>query len=223
MIGPFAICLVAAAEAAPAASDFAGYYEGNQMEMAAGLELGADGRFQYGLAYGALNEEAEGVWVKDGNRILLTSDPVNAPEFRLAEQLAEPEGELNIALQPPSGLPVQLFHLIILFADGEHLDYSFRGEEETFPFDASRRPVSVQLALPMFGILSPTIELPKDQGQSLRFVFEPNDLGKVGFASTPLVVDAGDLMLQRHDRQIRFRRVAGAGEEQERAQGAPQE
>ena len=223
MIGLIAICLVAAAEAPPAAADFAGYYEGSQMEMAAGLELGADGRFQYGLAYGALNEEAEGVWVKDGNRILLTSDPVKAPEFRLTERLAESDGELNIALQPPSGLPVQLFDLIILFADGEHLDYSFRGEEETFPFDASRRPVSVRLALPMFDILSPTIELPKVQGQSLRFVFEPNDLGKVGFASTPLIVDEGDLTLQRHDRQIRFRRAAGSGGGQETMQGAPQE
>jgi hypothetical protein len=57
----------------------------------------------------------------------------------------------------------------------------------------------------------------------LRFIFEPNDLGKVAFASTPLIIDEGDLMLQRHDRQIRFRRAAGEGDGQETPQEAPQE
>ena len=49
--------------------------------MAAMLDLGADGRFQYDLSYGALDEEARGKWEFDGSRVLLTSDPVAPPKF----------------------------------------------------------------------------------------------------------------------------------------------
>lgn len=44
-----------------AAENVAGLYEINQMEMAGGLELRADGRFRYALEYGAVSEEAEGI------------------------------------------------------------------------------------------------------------------------------------------------------------------
>jgi hypothetical protein len=42
--------------AAPARQSLVGTYHGHQMEMAAGLELKADGRFRYGLSYGALDK-----------------------------------------------------------------------------------------------------------------------------------------------------------------------
>lgn len=206
-----AIYAVVAAEAAPAVATYAGYYEGNQMEMAAGLELGVNGRFQYGLAYGAMNEGSTGVWTADGDRILLSSDPVLAPEFRLADRRAGSAGELLVALQLPSGLPVQLFDLTLTLADGERVHHGFRQGEEAIPFEADNPPVSVQISLPMFDLQSPATALPRlpaGQGHALRFLFEPNDLGKVAFASTPLQIDNGDLLLERHDRLIRFRRVA---------------
>ncbi len=34
--------------------------------------------------------------------------------------------------------------------------------------------------------------------------FEPNDLGKVDFRATPLRIEDGDLVIERHDRLIRF-------------------
>ena len=55
-----------------------GTYDGHQMEIAAGLELKADGRFRYSLSYGALDEEAAGKWTMSGDQVLLTSDPVAA-------------------------------------------------------------------------------------------------------------------------------------------------
>ena len=55
-----------------------GTYDGHQMEIVAGLELKADGRFRYSLSYGALDEEAAGKWTMSGDQVLLTSDPVAA-------------------------------------------------------------------------------------------------------------------------------------------------
>jgi len=61
--------------AAPASA--VGLYEIDQMEMAGGLELRADGRFSYGLDYGAVSEMSEGNWASgtEGD-ILLTTDPM---------------------------------------------------------------------------------------------------------------------------------------------------
>ena len=55
----------------------AGLYEIDQMEMAGGLELRGDGRFSYGLDYGAVSEAAEGKWAPaaDGG-VALTTEPM---------------------------------------------------------------------------------------------------------------------------------------------------
>lgn len=61
---------IAAPEAHPA--KLAGLYDGGQMEIAAALELGKDGRFRYGLSYGALDEIAAGSWQAEADTIVLT-------------------------------------------------------------------------------------------------------------------------------------------------------
>ena len=68
-----AVPACATAEATP---QVAGLYEIDQMEMAGGLELRADGRFRYAFDYGAVSEEAEGKWKLDGTTVILTTDPM---------------------------------------------------------------------------------------------------------------------------------------------------
>ena len=66
--------------AAPAAEpQYAGLYRINQMEMAGGLELSPNGRFRYAFDYGAVSEGAEGKWVLEDGKILLTTDPMPPP------------------------------------------------------------------------------------------------------------------------------------------------
>ena len=43
-------------------AELVGEYDGGQMEVAAGLELTADGHYRYAMSYGALDEYAEGAW-----------------------------------------------------------------------------------------------------------------------------------------------------------------
>src|SRR6516162_10176776 len=67
-----ALLLAAASStvAAPASrQSLVGTYDGHQMEIAAGLELKADGRFRYGLPYGALDEGAMGKWTMSGDQV----------------------------------------------------------------------------------------------------------------------------------------------------------
>jgi hypothetical protein len=51
-----------------------GFYIGNQMELAAAIELEPDGRFAYALDYGAVSETAEGRWRVEGEQLVLSVD-----------------------------------------------------------------------------------------------------------------------------------------------------
>ena len=51
----------------------AGFYTASQMEVAAAIDLEADGKFAYALDYGAVSEVAEGSWTSEGSTIYLTS------------------------------------------------------------------------------------------------------------------------------------------------------
>src|SRR5882757_9583569 len=99
------LLMMAVATAVPRADPhpaaLVGAYDGNQMEMAVGLELDRNGRFQYGMAYGALDEEAEGAWLAEGDHVLLTSDPVTPPRFVFLGQKPAAVGKLQIALEVP--------------------------------------------------------------------------------------------------------------------------
>src|SRR5881227_1978048 len=86
-VAPVALfLLVAATGSGPATAQpgsLAGVYDGGQMEIAAALELKPNGRFNYALSYGALDEQAAGRWTVNGDRVLLSSNPVVAPRLFL--------------------------------------------------------------------------------------------------------------------------------------------
>ena len=56
-----------------AMADITGFYASSQTQMAAAIELEADGKFDYSLDYGAVSEYAEGTWTSEGGIIYLTS------------------------------------------------------------------------------------------------------------------------------------------------------
>lgn len=227
MIGrcPFSATMVAAAALAVAVplaalakapsgpskhTDVVGMYDGGQTEMAVGLELRDDGRFRYGLSYGALDEQAQGTWTSNEDEVLLTSDPFVPPRFVLVNRLDAPVGQLKIILDLPDGMSRQYFDAEVRLADGRVVDHQLNDRQEPLAFDPRENPVSVALTLPIFGLRSETLELSGVGGSAIRFRFEPNALGTVAFSKTALRKDHGTLILLRHDRTIRFRRLAGA-------------
>lgn len=189
----------------------AGVYDGGQTELAAGLELHADGRFHYALSYGALDEEAAGTWSQEDGAILLTSDPVTPPRFVLVEQSDAPTGLLRIALDLPPGLSRQYFRVQVRLADGTDVGAALRDDDEPLELAPDVPPVAATLELPLFGLRSDAAPLGGVGGHHLRFRFEPHDLGKVAFSRTPLRIEDGALLLVRHDRLVRFRRVPRSG------------
>jgi hypothetical protein len=201
--------LVAVASTAALAqlASLVGTYDGGQMEIAAGLELEADGRFRYALSYGALDEEAAGKWTTSGDRVLLTSDRVNAPRFVLVSSSKGADGRFQLSLDVPTGMSRQYFDAVITKTNGETQKAQLSEEGLLLPFTRDNAPTSVRLLLPVFSVVGQPVKLEPSSGYLVRFRFEPNDLGKVDFQATPLRIVGGDLLLDRHGRTIRFRRT----------------
>lgn len=182
-----------------------GTYDGGQMEVAAGLELRRDGRFRYGLSYGALDEEAEGSWRAEGQQVLLTSDPITPPRFVLLDRRAAPAGSLRIGLTVPDGLSRQYFHAEVRLADGSTVDRQLSDDQDPIDLAAISGHAVVTVTLPMFDLSSEPVSVPDGGGQEISFRFEPHDLGKASFSRTPLRIEHGVLVMNRFDRTIRFR------------------
>jgi hypothetical protein len=203
-----ALLLAAASStvAAPASrQSLVGTYDGHQMEIAAGLELKADGRFRYGLSYGALDEEAAGKWTMSGDQVLLTSDPVTAPRFVLVSHGKAVEGVLQLSLDVPKGLSRQYFDAVIAKKNGETQRQQLAEDGLSLPFTSDNAPASVRMLFPVFNVIGEPLKLDPSSGYSVRIRFEPNDLGKVNFQATPLKIFNGDLLFDRHGRTIRFK------------------
>jgi hypothetical protein len=196
----------------PADQCLAGEYDGHAMEIGGGLRLEADGRFNYGLAYGAIDEAAEGRWESDGSAVYLTSDPVTPPRFVLVSEgpasAPGPANEFHVALDLPNGISRQYFDVLLTLEDGKHMQRQMSEDGLVVPLEAGEKVVAIRIVLPVFELESDRYPV---TGSEARVRFEPHDLGKVAFAHEKLALDGGALVLQRYDRAIRFRRGASNG------------
>lgn len=98
---------------APAVPDLSGYYETQQIEVAAGLELQPGGHFRYVLTYGAVDEGAEGDWTFDGTAVRLTSNPV--PPERQALELGNASFDREPLLLDAGDLLLDRYETIFRF------------------------------------------------------------------------------------------------------------
>ena len=197
---------VAAQQAEPISA--AGVYDGSQTEMAAGLELGADGRYRYGLSYGAVDEVSQGKWTSAEGGIVLNSDPSTPPQFELLDIEAHSgsAGTLTLSLDG-AGLPLPLFSAIVEHADGTVSMLDFSEDELEIPIASSEQAISVRPLLPIYEIQGEQSTISSPAGARLRFAFHPNDLGFKAFDNMFLPEKDGALVLERYGRTISFRKI----------------
>jgi hypothetical protein len=199
----FALLGDAAAEEGP--PSLVGTYSGSQPEVGAELRLEANGRFEYFLSYGALDETAQGTWTADSNGIVLTSDPVKAPIIQYLGYQRGNGSELVVSLDAPPQLPIQLFSVFLLQPNGTVSEVPFQGASLHIPMTGAAVPTKIAVALSIYQVTSPAYDISPAVG-SLRFRFVPNDLGKVAFDHHRLPWDADGFDLDRLGRMIHFRK-----------------
>lgn len=178
-------------------------------DLASELELSADGRFHWLLAYGSLDKEARGTWRREGERILLTTDqPVRPPQFEMIEAKRGEPGGLDVMVTGPDGEGLALVDIELLY-DGAPPDTGYTqrtGWRIALPPD--KRLTGIRLGLAAYGV--PFQQFPVDlaKGNILRFRFLPNDFVIQDFRATPLLTQSdGSLLLDFGRPPLRYERV----------------
>jgi hypothetical protein len=207
MIAAALALLIAAAPPAPA-KGLAGLYVTSQMEMAGALELRPNGHFRYQFDYGAVSESAEGDWTLDGNRVLLTSNPMpREPDFVVVRDDPAPAGELYVAVED-SGFGTWTPLTVQLTVDGMD-DAVFAYADDDGRVEAPKKHTikAVKMLMPAYDTGGEPVNLAAGRGHRLLFRLEPNDIGKAAFRSEPLTVEHSAMIMHRYDAEIVFRRA----------------
>ena len=204
-----AALLLAAGGTPPAdMATVAGRYDGSRMEIGAELDLAPDGRFQYALAYGALDEVAAGRWRVADGAVVLDSDPVRAPAFRFIDRGTEKSGRIVAKLIVPKRMEPQYFSFGLIRAGDRPIErqVGYGGDTE-LAYDPAYPPTELRLMLPIYDLVSPAfpLDLTKN-GRRIEVTFTPNDLGHVGFVDTHLPIRADGLQFERFGETILFRK-----------------
>lgn len=208
------LLLIAALIATPAAaqqSPFVGEYSlAEGPDVGGGLLIRGDGRFQYMLAAGALDERAEGRWDARGDTVCLTTDPKPVPPALEKGELLEVEGEVPTLLVTwPNGRGIPGVDFTIGFDNGDPVEDYTQVYGWTLPDDEKRIPRWVELREPIYGITAPRFILTEADGGKLRATIVPNDIGVVDFDGACAEKTERGVTLHRAEGDLRFVRLGG--------------
>jgi len=212
----FSLALAAQQPAKPTVpvtrESLAGIYDGGQMEVGALLELKPDGHFRYELAYGAMDESAQGTWeFKDGAVFLTTLPVVTPPRFVLESDKPDPRGGLWLKI---SSGPVMegAKQDVFLFYDSNFghdakPDLVEVGDDGQVPLPRKQLPKFIIPRIPVFPFISKPIPITDTGGHLITVRFESNDIGKADFRALKLVIENGVLVMTRPelDLQLHFK------------------
>ena len=206
------LLLAAALIAAPAAaqdSPFVGEYSlAEGPDVGGGLLIRNDGRFQYMLAAGALDERAEGRWEARGDLICLTTDPKPVPPTMEKGALLEVEGVVPTLLVTwPNGRGIPGVDFTIGFDSGNPVEDYTQADGWTMPEEDQRIPRWIELREAIYDITAPRFELTEADGGKLRAIIVPNDIGVVDFDAACAEKTERGLTLHRAEGDMRFVRL----------------
>jgi hypothetical protein len=201
------------AQAAPVQSaasitreSLAGTYDGGQMEVGAELLLKPDGHFNYELAYGALDEAAEGTWeFRDGAVFLTTVPAVVPPRFVVESDTPDPSGGLWIKLSSGPIMQGARQRIYLIYGPNEQADMAEVADDGHVPLPGGRRPTAILPEIPVYPIMGKPIPLSGTGGHRIVMRFEPNDIGKADFRAARMSIEDGALVMPRRDLQLMLR------------------
>jgi hypothetical protein len=181
----------------------AGTYDGGQMKVGAQLLLKPDGHFEYELAYGALDEAAQGMWeVKDGAVFLTTAPAVVPPRFVVEKDTPEPRGGLWIKVSNGPVMQGARQRVYLIYGPNEEPDMVEIADDGHVPLAGNRRPTAILLEIPVYPIMGKPIPLTGTGGHRMVVRFEANDIGKADFRAQRLAIDHGVLVMTRRDLEL---------------------
>jgi hypothetical protein len=182
----------------------AGMYNGGQMEVGALLQLKPDGHFRYELAYGAMDEVAQGTWeFKDGAVFLTTVPAVKPPQFVVESDVPDSRGGLWIKLSSGAVMDGARQNIYLFYDDNftasAQPDRVTVGDDGKVPLPQNKMPKFIIPEIPVYPILNKPIPVNGIAGHLITMRFEPNDIGKADFRALKLDIKDGVLRMARPD------------------------
>lgn len=198
----------AGGEAAPAQAPVEGLYVAEQMEVASALELMPEGRFRWFFSTGALDLGAEGRWRREGDAVLLDTEPAVRPprvDF-VGTGNAEMEGGLFVQVKDAAGRTPEYLSVIGDYEDGAQVSANL--EPDGYRFEPSdRRIVGVRVGSEIFQFRGERVPVPTGARQ-MRFRFDPADLGRFDFRAARVTFGGDGLDLNLGDDSLHYRRLS---------------
>ena len=208
LVLPLLLALVGADADARERSPVGDYRLVGEQDVASGLRLRPDGRFQYFLSAGALDEQAEGRWSVAGGRVALVTEPKPVPpSFTQARPGTTNEAALAVKVASPEGHGIAGVDLRVGFDEGEPVESYTQEDGWSLPAEERRTPRWIELAVPMHGLASPRFPIDLAAGNALAFTLVPNDLGVLDFEGITVSVEKKALVVERGGGRLRYERV----------------
>ncbi|HEX8469157.1 MAG TPA: hypothetical protein VF620_15280 [Allosphingosinicella sp.] len=177
-------------------------------DVASGLRLRKNGKFQYFLSAGALDEQAAGRWSVSGGVVALVTEPAPVPAvFAPGPSARTDETALSVKVSTPGGEGIAGVDLRIGFDEGEPIEDYTQEYGWSFSADEKRRPRWIELAVPMHALASPRFPIDLAAGNALAFTLTPNDLGVFDFAGVRIEVAKKALIVHRGGARLRYEAV----------------
>jgi hypothetical protein len=191
-----------------------GVHVAQKMETATALEIEPDGRYRWFYSQGALDLTSEGSWIREGDRITLTSDPFSPPRFDFAGRREGKGATLGVEVATGRGDPIPAVDVLLRYRSGREVSSHTDAEgrlEATLPSGETLEAVTLSIAA--FELRSEPFKLSAKAGEVLSFRFEPNDLGKQAFNRESVLVTKTGLLLKFRNEQLDYERQEGGLEE----------
>jgi hypothetical protein len=180
-------------------------------DVASELILRPDGKFEYFLMAGSLDEQAQGTWRVDGGSLRLKTIPRPVPAvFSRGPTTSNKDGTLVLHVTNPAGRGLASVHFTLGFDAGQPVkgytqDYGWsldRGEKRT--------PRWIEFSVPIYNLRSPRFPVDIANGNELAFILTPNDLGTIDFTGMQIDIQPRRLILHRDGELMMFEAI-GSG------------
>jgi hypothetical protein len=179
------------------------YYLQGLREVGSELLLKPDGTFQYMLAYGAADYQAEGTWQRQDGTVVLTTKGKKEPPFRLVSSAPAKENVVRVWVKAPTGNPVPNIDVFLKTETGmEKARTSSDGSAEFPPV----KPSTVGFEIRVYGVQAGPYEVNPGHRE---FFFEINGaaITRVPFENERLTIDGKDLLMRFWDKDRPMRYV----------------
>ena len=179
-----------------------------EQDVASQLALRPDGRFQYFLIAGALDERAEGRWRVAGGLVTLVTEPRPVPPVFARDVSGRTDAtSLSVKVSAPGGRGIAGVDLRIGFDSGAPLDAYTQEDGWSLPAEEQRTPRWIELGVPMHRLASPRFQIDLAAGNALAFTLIPNDLGVLDFEGVTIRVEKKALLVGRGGGRLRYEAV----------------